>query len=123
MAETVVSVAFFRVGEDLVGFTDFFEFIGGAVAGVFIGMILEGQLAEGFLYIVFAGVPAHPEHFIIITFSNHVFPYSTLPSSLEKRSNNTKAAAIDLAQDGVNGKFIMSIMRSAVVFSRLRGLL
>ena len=76
----VVDFAFFRVGEDLVGLGDFFEFfLRGFVAGIAVGVMLEGELAVGAFDFFQGGVLQHPQQFIIIQCS---LPPRLSPSSL-----------------------------------------
>src|SRR5207248_5356633 len=52
-------------------FAQFLEFfLGGFVAGIFVGMILEGQLAIGLFDFLLAGAAVHPENIVIIAFGH-----------------------------------------------------
>ncbi len=52
MPETVVGSTFIRVGEHLVGFVNFLEFICGSILMVVVGVVSKGQLTEGLFYIL-----------------------------------------------------------------------
>ena len=67
MAVPVVSGPRLRIAQGFVGFAQFLEFfLGGFVAGIFIGMILEGQFAIGLFDFLLAGAAVHPEDIVII---------------------------------------------------------
>ena len=69
VAELVVAGALLLVGEDGMGFGDFFELLFGVfVAWVFVGVVFEGELTVGLLDFVIGGVLGDAEYFIIITF-------------------------------------------------------
>ncbi len=73
----IIELAFFRVGQDLVRLTDFFEFLGGGwIVLIRVGMKLLGEPAKRFFDFVLTRVAAHPENFVIITFSWHADYYS-----------------------------------------------
>ena len=76
----VVAGTFLLVGEDGMGFGDFLELLFGfLVAGVFVGVILEGELAVGLLNLIIRGVLGDAEDFVIITFCHS----SIIPLLLE----------------------------------------
>ena len=55
MPEAIVLRAPLRIGENLVGLVEFLEaFLGVFVAGIAIGMRLDGEAAIGFLEVFFA---------------------------------------------------------------------
>ena len=67
VADLVVLGALVRVGERLIGFVDFLEFIGrGGIVLVQVRMVFPGHFPVGFLDVVFRGVPVDAEYFIII---------------------------------------------------------
>ncbi len=68
MAELVVALALARVFQDFVGFADFFEL--GLVTALFVGVMLDGQLAVGFLDLVGRSVLGYAQNFIIIAFAH-----------------------------------------------------
>src|SRR5439155_4550048 len=71
MAVLVVSSPRLRIAQGFVGFAQFLEFfLGGFVAGIFVGMILEGHLAIGLFDFLLTGVAVHPEDFVIIAFGH-----------------------------------------------------
>jgi hypothetical protein len=72
MAEEVIGLALFGIGEDLVGFGDLFELVLAllGLAGVAIGMILLGQFFEGLFEIIRARVPRNAQHLVEILFSH-----------------------------------------------------
>ena len=56
VAEAVIGGALLRVLQHVIGFVDFLEFVlGRLVAGIGIGMILLGELAEGALQLLLVG--------------------------------------------------------------------
>src|SRR5690606_2779868 len=68
MAETIIGGAFLRILEDLVGLVDFLELmLAGLVAGVAIGMVLHGELAEGGLQLLLVGPLANAERLVKIS--------------------------------------------------------
>ena len=69
VAEAVVGGAFFGVGEDVVGFAEFFEFFfGGGVAGVFVGVVFDGEFAVGFFDFFSRGGAGDAEDFVVVAF-------------------------------------------------------
>ena len=71
--ELVVALPFLRVGKHLVCLRCLLEFLlGFLVAGVLIGVILNGFLAVGFLYLVRRRRLRHTQHLIIISFLCHI---------------------------------------------------
>lgn len=72
MAELVVFLAFFGVAEHIVCFGCFLElFLGGFVAGIFVGVVFDGQLSVGLFYGVRIGVLIDAEHFVVVAFVVH----------------------------------------------------
>ena len=67
LAELIVLLALIRVGKHGVGLGDLLElFLGLLIAGVFVGMVFEGQLAVGFFDFIGRGVLGNPEDAVII---------------------------------------------------------
>ena len=74
VAELVVGGFFLRVGQNIVGFLDFFEFFfGRRVAGIAVGMVFHRQLAVGFFDFVGAGGAGNAERFVIVLLAHGVF--------------------------------------------------
>ncbi len=72
MAELVVLRAFLRVAEDIVRLGRLLEFLlGFLVAGILVGMVLDGLLAIGLLYFIGSGVFGDTKHLIVISFFCH----------------------------------------------------
>jgi hypothetical protein len=71
VAEAVVRGTLIGVREDLVGLVDLLELFRGAVVFITVGVVLEGQPAEGLSDIFRRGVTGHAENFIIIAFHCH----------------------------------------------------
>ena len=66
-APLVICRAPLRIREDVISFLDFFELgFCGFVAGVFIRVVLQGQAAVGFFYVVRSGGGGEVEYVIII---------------------------------------------------------
>ena len=73
MAELIVLRAFLRIREDLICFRNLLErLLGLFVSRVSIGMMLERQLAIGFLYFFLARVSLDAEQFVVIPFAVQV---------------------------------------------------
>src|SRR5205085_12032301 len=71
MAVLIVGGPFLRVAQRFVGFAQFLELLlGGFVAGIFVGMVFDGQLAVGFFDLLLAGVAVHSEDLVIIAFGH-----------------------------------------------------
>ena len=71
-AELVVALAFFGVGEHVVGFVDLLElFLGHFIAGVEVGVVFLGELAVGALDLGVAGIFADAQHLVVISFFCH----------------------------------------------------
>src|SRR5271155_250407 len=69
VTETVILRAPLGIGEDLVGLVEFLEtFLGVLVAGIAIGMKLNGETAIGLLQFDFAGAAIDTENFVVIAF-------------------------------------------------------
>ena len=66
LAEAVVLGAFFGVGQDLIGFVDFLEFILGAGVFVAVGMVFHSHAAEGAAYILVAGVAGNAQKGVVV---------------------------------------------------------
>ncbi|MCG3146785.1 MAG: hypothetical protein PCFJNLEI_00219 [Verrucomicrobiae bacterium] len=72
VTEAVVGGAFLRVGEGFVGFAEFLEFfLSSVIAGIFVGMIFDGELAVGFLDVLRCRAALDAEHFVVIAFGAH----------------------------------------------------
>src|SRR5690554_1710065 len=68
MAELVVERALFRIGEDVISLGRLLKLpLGLRIVRVAIGMVLEGELTEGFLQLAIVGPAADAEDLIIIT--------------------------------------------------------
>jgi hypothetical protein len=66
----IVNGTLFLIRQNAVGFRRFFErFFGLLIAGVFIRMILDGQLAVSTFDLLLAGGPGDSEHLVIISFA------------------------------------------------------
>ena len=62
MAELVVLGAFLGIGKHFVGLGHLLELVfGGLVVGVLVGMMLDGQLAEGLLDLDLGGIAVDPK--------------------------------------------------------------
>src|SRR3972149_2082356 len=69
-AQAVIVGALFRIAEHLVSLVGFLELVLSAfIVGVAVGVILERQLAIGFLDLVLAGLPSQPQNLVTI----HIF--------------------------------------------------
>jgi hypothetical protein len=66
--EPVVLRPLVGIRKDRVRLVDLLELLRGAVIGVAVRVVLEGQLAEGLFYLFGRGVAGDPEHLVIITF-------------------------------------------------------
>ena len=72
VAEAVVLGATLGVGEHLVGLRGFLELLlGGRVARIAVGVMLEGDLAVGLLDLLRVGAAIDAEHFVIVAFRRH----------------------------------------------------
>ncbi len=72
MAELVVAGALVGVRQHVVGFGRFLELLLGLfVARVLVGMVLDGRLAVGFLYLVGVGVLRDAKYFVVVSFFCH----------------------------------------------------
>ena len=65
--KAIVAASAFRIGEDLIGLVYLLESIGRAIRPVAVWMVLEGQFAEGPLYLLIRGALGNAEHLIVIT--------------------------------------------------------
>ena len=71
MPEPVVAAALFRIGENGVRLGRFLElFLGGMIAGVAIGMILQRQLPIGALDLLIVGVFGNAQNVVVIAFAH-----------------------------------------------------
>ncbi len=72
MAMLVIGRALLTVGQDLIGFVDFLELgLGLLVAGILVGMVLNGLFAEGALEVGVGTGPADAEDFIKAALGGH----------------------------------------------------
>jgi len=87
VAEVVIGGAPVRIAKAFVGLVDLFEPVRRVVLRVMVGMVLEGQAAERFLYLLVAGVPLYLEDVIIVAFFIHKYvlfaisPLGELPAA------------------------------------------
>jgi hypothetical protein len=65
-AVTVITGAFVVVREDFIGLVDFFELGFSIIVIADIWMLFAGELAECFIFIVFASTPGNPQQLVII---------------------------------------------------------
>ena len=94
VAVAIISSAFLRIAQGLVGLAKFLETILGCmITRVLVRMKLHREFAIGPLYILLAGLSLDPEHFVIVAFSGHQaggpFETTTLAGRI-KRSFNLK---------------------------------
>ena len=69
MPELVVFPSLVAVLENLEGCGDLLEFLLRLlVAGVLVGVVLNGELAVRLFDFIIAGVPVDPEHFVVVFF-------------------------------------------------------
>ena len=81
----VVGGALIRVAEGLVGLTEFFEFLLRlVVAGVFVWMVFDGQLAVGALQILLADIAIDAEHFVVVPLFAHCAPLETITDAARR---------------------------------------
>src|SRR6185369_8761880 len=82
-AQLVVLLALLWIAEDFIRFVDFLElFLGGLFVFSHIRVILAGQLAEGFFYVLSAGVARHAKgRVIIFEFNRHGYMSAQSSSS------------------------------------------
>ena len=74
MAEAVVGGALLRIAQDAIGLGGFLEFfLGVVIAGIAVGMMLQGELAVGRLEHRLVAVPGYTEDFIIVSFGHAHF--------------------------------------------------
>ena len=72
LAVAVVAGALLVVGEDLVGLGRLLEaLLGLPVAGVAVGMVLHGELAERAAHVVPRGVPLDAQHLVVVAVVRH----------------------------------------------------
>ncbi len=73
VAEAIVGGALLRIAEHLIGLAAFLEsLLGFLVAGIAVGMMLEGQLAVSRFQLLVGGRAGNPEDFVVVGF-DHVF--------------------------------------------------
>src|SRR5581483_1248498 len=69
VAVAVVLRAPLGIGEHLVGLVDLLEaLLGGLVARITVGMVLDGEAAVGFFEFLLAGAARHAEDFVVVAF-------------------------------------------------------
>ena len=72
VAKLVISRAFFRVGEHLVGFFGLFEFhFCRGIALVAVRVVFHGHLAVGLFDVLVAGVFGYTQNFVKVAFGGH----------------------------------------------------
>jgi len=71
VAKAVVSGAFLRVAEDIVGFFDLFELLLGSLVSIVVGMVLKCQLSERLLDFVIRGISVHAQNIVVVVFISH----------------------------------------------------
>jgi len=72
MAVAVVGWAFLGIGEDLIGFADFFEFfLGFFIALMFVGMMLDGEFSVSLFNFLGGDSAANAKNFVVIFFGGH----------------------------------------------------
>jgi hypothetical protein len=72
MSETVVGFPPLGVGEHLVGLINLLEPLSGLILPVVVGVVLEGKLTEGPLYLLIRGRSRYTQNFIIVSFYSHI---------------------------------------------------
>ena len=72
VAITIVGRPFLFVHEDVIGFTELFEFLFGVrVFGILVGVEFDRKLAVGALDLVAASIPFDAQDFVVIALSRH----------------------------------------------------
>ena len=73
MAVPVVGRAFLRIAQHAIGFRCLLELVFGVrVFGVAVGVVQQRQLAVGGLDLLLAGVPAHAENLVVVSFRHGI---------------------------------------------------
>ena len=87
MAETIVGRTLLAVRQHLIGFVDFLEAdLGFGIAGIAVGMVLHGGLAEGALHLAFGAGARDAEHLVVTAFGHEDFvPEGRAPAVLRRR--------------------------------------
>ena len=71
--ELVILLALLWVVQNIVSLSRFLEFLFGVfVAGVTVGVVLDGYLAIGFFDIIFRGILVYTKHLVIVTFCHYL---------------------------------------------------
>ena len=70
--KTVIIRPSLRIGEHLVSFVNFFEFLGAPILTITVGVVLKSQLSESPFYLLMGSIPGYSQHLIIITFRCHL---------------------------------------------------
>ena len=79
MAEAVVHLPLFRIGNDRVRFGGFFEFLfSGVVAGVAIRVIFQRQLAVGAFHFRIGRAALDAENFVVVALAHDAFATFTM---------------------------------------------
>jgi len=69
VTKTIVSGAFIRIHQHIIGFAELFEFLFGVrIARIFVRMKFYGELAIGTLHVLRRGIARNAEHFVVIAF-------------------------------------------------------
>ena len=66
MSQLIIKFAFFRIPQNLVGFSNFFEIIFGCFFFVNIRMIFSSQFPVGFFYLICCCITSNPKYSIVI---------------------------------------------------------
>ena len=84
MAEAVIGGPFVGVAEGGIGLVDLLELGFGISLFVAVGVVLEGQFAEGLLEFFIGGAAGYAQHLVVITFYGH-----RRSTSLDRQNNVT----------------------------------
>ena len=72
VTETVIGLAFLRIGKDFVGLADLLEFfLRLFVALVFVRMVLQGEFAVGLFDFLLGDATADPQNLVVVLFRGH----------------------------------------------------
>ncbi len=67
----IITLAFIRITQDIIGFRNFLEFICGIGVITAVGMIFFGQFTIGLFYLILIRTPAYSQNLVIIFFCRH----------------------------------------------------